>query len=212
MKLSIIPLCLAVKALAHDAFPLLKRDLATITDVLDNVKASIRKLDTAVGTANDPAPLLLASNGLISALKTGASRVNGTTPIDFLDSVRLIPPVHELTALGRGLTGNLNSMKAKIKKLGLCDVTLLQITTINTRSQDLIHAVDGKIPPEAQEISKDLTSGLIQVLKQSKEEFSGQNCKMASDVAVSSKSASLSDGRSIIVVFAAVLFASAVLM
>ncbi|GAB0138543.1 hypothetical protein EsDP_00006775 [Epichloe bromicola] len=212
MKLSVIPLCLAVEALAHDAFPLLKRDLATITDALDNVKAGIRKLDTAVSTANDPAPLLLASNGLISALKTGASMVNGTAPIDFLDSVRLIRPVHELTALGQGLTDNLKSMRAKVKKLGLCDVALLQITTINTRSQDLIHAVNGKIPPEAQEISKDLTSGLTKVLEQSKEEFSGQNCKMASDAAVSSTSASLSDGRSIVVVFAAVLFASAVLI
>ncbi|QPG95367.1 hypothetical protein C2857_000299 [Epichloe festucae Fl1] len=212
MKLSVIPLCLAVEALAHDAFPLPKRDLATITDVLDNVKASIRKLDTAVSTASDPGPLLLASNGLISALKTGASRVNGTTPIDFLDSVRLIRPVHELTALGQGLTGNLKSMKAKVKKLGLCDVTLLQITTINTRAQDLINAVDGKIPPEAQEISRHLTSDLTKVLRQSKEEFSGQNCTMASDAAVSSRSASLSDGRSIIVGFAAVLFASAILI
>ncbi|KAG5914114.1 hypothetical protein E4U42_000672 [Claviceps africana] len=200
MKLSVLCLCLAAEALAYDASSVFRRDLATITGVLDNVKTSMEKLREAVNNNNgfaDPEPLLLASNGLISSLKTGAVTINGTSNIDFLDSVRLIRPVHELTALGETLAGNLKQMRGGMKAAGLCDVARLQISSISTKSQDLINAVDSKIPTEAQEISRELTSGLTSILAQSKDQFSEQNCKEANQEAKSSKSASLLDGCSI---------------
>ncbi|KAG6038694.1 hypothetical protein E4U41_003862 [Claviceps citrina] len=182
MRPSILCLCLAAQALAHDAAPAVKRDLPTIMSVLANVQASIERLKLALDTGfRDPGPLLLASNGLITSLKTGAIQVNGTGSIDFLDAVRLIRPVNDLKALVESLTSNLKGTRGDIKKAGLCDVTRLQMTSISTRCQDLIHAVNGKLPEEAQEISVELTSGLTTVLAQSEDEFSEQNCRMAGD-------------------------------
>ncbi|KAG5946487.1 hypothetical protein E4U53_006588 [Claviceps sorghi] len=213
MKPSVICLCLAAEALAYDPSHVFRRDLATITGVLDNVKTSIEKLRVAVNNGfADPEPLLLASNGLLTALKSGTTTINGTGNIDFLDSVRLIRPVHELTALGESLAGNLEEMRGGLKAAGLCDVARLQISSISTRSQDLINAVDSKIPKEAQEISRELTSGLTNILVQSTDQFSEQNCNKANEESKSSKSASLSEGRSIMVPAACFIVALALIM
>ncbi|KAG6001021.1 hypothetical protein E4U21_004779 [Claviceps maximensis] len=201
MKLSAICLCLAVKALAYDPSSMVKRDLATFSGVLDTVKASIEKLQVAVKSGYENLePLLLASNGLIAALETGARRINETSNIDFLDAVRLIRPVNELKELGESLTGDLEHMRDGLKAAGLCDVTRLQVTSISTKSQDLINAVNGKLPIEAQEISRALTSELTAVLLQSEEQFSEHNCDEATEeTARSSNAVSLFEGPSMVV-------------
>ncbi|KAG5979941.1 hypothetical protein E4U55_004565 [Claviceps digitariae] len=182
MKLSVICLCLAVAVLAYDPSSPFKRDLATITSVLDNVKTSIEKLQEAVKAGfENLEPLLLASNGLISALETGATKINGTSDIDFLDAVRLIRPVNELTVLGESLARDLEGVKEGLKTAGLCDVTRLQISSISTDSQNLINAVNGKLPEAAQEISQELTSRLTNILVQTKDQFSEKRCNEASN-------------------------------
>ncbi|KAG6001156.1 hypothetical protein E4U43_001397 [Claviceps pusilla] len=208
MKLPVISLCIIAEALAYHPPSVFRRDLTTITGVLNNVTSSIEKLQAAVKTGfDDPEPLLLASNGLIAALKTGAVRINGTGDVNFLDSIRLIGPVHQLSALGESLARNLQDVRGGLKAAGLCDVTRLQISSIGTRSQDLINAVNGKIPKEAQTISRALTSGLTDILERSKDQFSEQSCREANNGTLSSESVSLVAGRSMMALAACVLVA-----
>lgn len=199
MKFSLLCLGLSVEALAHNKPSSFKRDFVTITNVLDNVKMSLEKLQVSLTKGlEDPEPLLSASNGLITALESGALKINETTNIDFLDSVRLMRPVHDITALGESLAASLKDKKGSFKEVGLCDVARLQISSISTRSRNLINSVNGKLPEEAQEISVQLTSGLTNVLAQSENQFSEQNCIEDSDGAQTSKAVSSLEGRSVI--------------
>lgn len=195
MKFSLLCLCLTVEALAHNNPSSFKRNFVTITNVLDNVKMSLEELQVALTKGlEDPEPLLSASNGLITALESGALKINGTTNIDFLDSVRLMRPVHDITALGESLAASLKDKKGSLKEVGLCDVARLQISSISARSRNLINSVNGKLPEEAREISVQLTSDLTNVLAQSENQFSEQNCSGASNGAQTSKAVSSLEG------------------
>lgn len=177
MKFSIALVCLAVKAIALQPF-LVERDLATINGVLDDVKSNLQNLSTAVkSSTDDPAPLLFASNGLIKSLKDGKTKVDGTADLSFLDSIALIRPVQDITNLGSSLTSNLKGIKDKIERLNECAVVRLQVASISSGSQALIQSVNSKIPESARGIANQLTVKLSEVLQQSQNDFSEQNCQ-----------------------------------
>lgn len=176
MKFSLALACLAAEAIAYQ--PLAVRDISTITGVLNNVKTSLQNLDSAVKSAtDDPAPLLKASNALLDTLKSGKTKVDGTSDLSLTDAVSLTQPVQDLTKLGQTLADDLKGIRTKVEKLGECDVVRTQISSINSGSQALIKSVVSKVPEEARDIANQLSAGLTKVLEQSQADFSEANCK-----------------------------------
>ncbi|OAQ58496.1 hydrophobic surface binding protein A domain-containing protein [Pochonia chlamydosporia 170] len=177
MKLSLVVTCLAVEALGHQPNVLIRRDLTTITGVLDNVKSDLQKLgDTVKSATDDPAPLLKASNALINTIKAGKTKVDSTSELSFNDAIALIRPVQDLTNLGQSLTSNLKKIRPKLQRLGECVVVRIQVNSITSGSEALIKSVDAKIPESAREIASQLSAKLTKVLQQSQSDFSEQNC------------------------------------
>lgn len=180
MKLALALTCsLATSAFAFQ--PIVVRDLKTITDVLSSVQSGLQKVDdTLKAFNNDKAPLLQASNDLVSTLKDGKTKVDGSGPLVLTDAISLTGPVQTLTKLGQTLGTDLLDRRAVIEKLGECGTVRTQISDISSSSQGLIDAVVSKIPPEAQDIAKQLSAELIKLLKKSQDDFSESNCKNSS--------------------------------
>jgi uncharacterized phage infection (PIP) family protein YhgE len=178
MKFSIILGYAAASALAFKGHSIAERDISVVTDVLEESKTNIQALDDAIKNySDDKEPLLKASNDLINGLKEGKTKVEGIEPLTLDDAVSLTGPVKELTALGQTLADDTKAVRGTIEKLGECTLVRTQISSISSASQDLIKTVVSKVPEEAQSIAEQLSAGLIDILKQSEEDFSEENCK-----------------------------------
>lgn len=177
MKFSVLA-CAITGALAVNTNFLVDRDASTVTGILSNVKKNLEALDSAVKSySGDKAPLLKASNTLISTLKDGKTKVDASSELSLDDAVTLTGPVKDLTKTGQGLADDLKAFKPTVEKEGECSLVRTQVGNVNDASQALIKAVVGKVPQEAQQIAQQLSAGLIQVLKDSVAEFNEQNCK-----------------------------------
>ncbi len=177
IRLLFITICLAVGAAASQSQPLAKRDLETITSVLQNVESNIEGLYKVASTGNaDPAPLLKASDSLIKSITNGKIQVDGTKNISFVDTVHLIKPVHDLSTISAKLVDSMESIKSSVEEMKLCDVVRIQVSNINNGSTALIKAVNSKVPEAALDISNALAQGIIDALAKSQNEFSAENC------------------------------------
>ncbi|GAB0134287.1 hypothetical protein EsDP_00002665 [Epichloe bromicola] len=175
MKFSAAMLCFAAEALASSVF---ERDASVVTGVLDSVKSEVQKLDTAVKAGgNNQEALLKASNSFIQALKSGKTKIEGSSELSLTDAVTLTTPVQDLTKISQTLAEDLKSIRGNLEKQGLCEVVRKQTSDINDKSQGLIKAVVSKVPEDARDIANQLSAGLVKVLKQSQDDFSEQNCK-----------------------------------
>lgn len=177
MKFSVIA-CAITGALAVNTNVLVDRDASTVTGILSTVKKNLESLDSAVKSySGDKAPLLKASNTLISTLKDGKTKVDASSELSLDDAVTLTGPVKDLTKTGQGLADDLKAFKSTVEKEGECELVRTQVGNVNDASQALIKAVVGKVPEEAQQIAQQLSAGLVKVLQDSVSEFSEQNCK-----------------------------------
>lgn len=177
MQFSRIVIWLAAGAAASQPQASTKRDLATITGVLENVESNIEGLYkvTSSGTT-DPAPLLKASDSLIKSIKNGKIEVDRTENISFIDTVHLIKPVHDLSTISAKLVDSMGTLKSTIEELKLCDVVRIQVSNIKNGSTALIKSVNSKVPEAALDISNELAKGITDVLDKSQSEFSPENC------------------------------------
>lgn len=176
MKVTTSITLLGAASLAHGY--VVPRDLKTVVDVFTSVQTSIDGLDTVVKAwSSDLAPLLDASNKLISSITTGTNTVSGSTPLTLIETIRIIKPVQSLEAHARTLVDDLKGKKQQIEQGGLCGVVGQQIDTINTDSQALTKATISKVPPVAQDVATQVAQGILDVLADAKNSFSEQNCK-----------------------------------
>ncbi|OAA57814.1 cell wall galactomannoprotein Mp2/allergen F17-like protein [Cordyceps fumosorosea ARSEF 2679] len=177
MKYSVIA-CAITGALAVNTNLLAARDAATVTSILGDVKKDLEALDSTVKSySGDKAPLLKASNDLITTLKDGKTKVDASAELSLNDAVTLTSPVQDLTKSGEALTTDLKAFRPTIEKEGECVLVRTQVGNVNDASQALIKAVIAKVPQEAQTIASQLVAGLTQVLQDSVSEFSEDNCK-----------------------------------
>lgn len=177
MKFSIIA-CAITGALALNTNLLAERDASTITAILSDVKKNLETLDSAVKSySGDKAPLLKASNDLITTLKDGKTKADASSQLDLNDAVTLTGPVQDLTKTGQGLADDLKAFKSTIEKEGQCVLVRTQVNDVNDASQALIKAVVAKVPQEAQGIASQLSAPLVKVLQDTVDQFSEQNCK-----------------------------------
>lgn len=177
MKFSIVLGYAAASVMAFKGHSIAERDVSVVTDILEESKTNIKALDEAIKNYDDDkAPLLKASNDLIDGLKEGKTKVEGIEPLTLDEAVSLTGPVKELTDLAQTLADDAKAVRETIEKLGECTLVRQQVTSIGAASQELIKAVVSKVPEEAQSIAEQLSAGLIDILNQSKEDFSEENC------------------------------------
>ncbi|KAG6041475.1 hypothetical protein E4U41_004052, partial [Claviceps citrina] len=167
MKFSAVLVCLASQALAQTSSPVSRRDLSTVSGVLDSIKSEIQKLDAAVKAGGtDPEPLLKASNALIQSIKDGKTKADGSGELTLTDAVQLTQPVQDMAKLSQDLVDNLTAMRSTIEKLGYCGAVRTETTSINEGSQALMKAIVGKVPEEARDIAGQMTGPLVKTLQQ----------------------------------------------
>jgi hypothetical protein len=174
----IVSLCLTVGSFAVRQPALVPREeLTVIAKVLGDVQSNLQKLYDVTKTGKaDPAPLLVASKGLIDSIKSGKTTVDEASQLTFIETVHLIEPVHNMAQLSEKLVDGMEELKPEIEKQEMCDVVRIQVSNINNASDALIASVNNKVDPSAKEISNELSRGITDVLKKSQEAFSTENC------------------------------------
>ncbi|TQV92984.1 cell wall protein [Cordyceps javanica] len=177
MKYSIVA-CAITGALAMNTNVVVPRDASTITSILSDVKKNLESLDSAVKSySGDKSTLLKASNDLVSVLKDGKTKVDGSAELELNDAVTLTGPVQDLSKSADALVADLKNFRATVEKEGECVLVRTQVGNVNDASQALLKAVVAKVPQEAQQIASQLSAPLTKDLQDSVDAFSEENCK-----------------------------------
>ncbi|KAF1734237.1 Cell wall mannoprotein 1 [Beauveria bassiana] len=189
MKYSIIA-CAVTGALALNTntnLVVAPRDADTVISILGDVKKNLEALDSSVKSySGDQAPLLKASNDVVSALTDGKTKVDGSDELDLNGAIKLTEPVQDLTKSGEALTSGLKEFRPTVEKEGACTIFRTQVGSVNDASQALIKSVIAKVPEEAQSIASQLVAGLTKVLQEAVDVFSESNCKDSGNAGSSS--------------------------
>ncbi|KAM3529102.1 hypothetical protein MY4038_005568 [Beauveria bassiana] len=186
MKYSIIA-CAVTGALALNTNVVAPRDADTVISILGDVKKNLEALDSSVKSySGDQAPLLKASNDVVSALTDGKTKVDGSDELDLNGAIKLTEPVQDLTKSGETLTSGLKEFRSTVEKEGACTIFRTQVGSVNDASQALIKSVIAKVPEEAQSIASQLVAGLTKVLQEAVDVFSESNCKDSGNAGSSS--------------------------
>lgn len=175
---SSILFCAVSGAYAYPSHQLLNtRDAKAITDVFAAVQTNIDSLDQAVlGWTCNPGPVLKASYGLVSTIKSGITTVSANANLTLSESLSLLTPVQNLKTHAQTLVTDLKAKKAQIQTDFECDVVRQTIADMATNSQGLVDATISKVPPEAQDIAKGQAQGIIDVLNDAQTSFNTTNC------------------------------------
>ncbi|OAA57821.1 cell wall galactomannoprotein Mp2/allergen F17-like protein [Cordyceps fumosorosea ARSEF 2679] len=159
------------------AASVVRRDVSVITGVLGQVGTDLDGLNTAAkGFSGDPSALLDASNKAIQDLKDGDAKVQAVAPLSLTDALALTGPSKDLQTKGDALLATMKDKKAALAAAGLCDVTRLQVTDLQTASNALIKTIVSKVPAAAQSIAQSLVAPLQQDLAAAVDLFSAANC------------------------------------
>ncbi|KAK2595113.1 hypothetical protein QQS21_007139 [Conoideocrella luteorostrata] len=175
-----VVLCAASGAYAYTYPPpsrFVNRDAKAITDVLAAVQTNIDGLDTAVkGWDCNPGPVLKASYGLVSTIKSGVTTVSASPNLTLDESLTLLQPVQDLKTHAQTLVDDIKGKKDQIQRDFECDVVRQTINDMSTNSQALVDATVSKVPAEAQDIAKQQAQGIIDVLNDAQTAFNAANC------------------------------------
>ncbi|OAR01912.1 hypothetical protein LLEC1_01257 [Akanthomyces lecanii] len=140
------------------------RDASVVKGVISTSQTDIDSVKTAVDAyKGDKTDLVKAADQLVSDLKAGKTKVEGSDDLSLNDAVDLTAPVQSLTKSGSALTDSLTARKSEVEKAGECKTVQDQIAAISESSKGLIDAVTAKVPEAAQSIAKSLSDPLIAV-------------------------------------------------
>lgn len=179
MRFSILTYALGVAATAvtEDAPTPVKRDLATVTQVMAAVGQSISALDQAVVNFNgDVNQLNGASQNLINVLNQGAQAIQNTSPLSTNDAVSLQQTVGSLEQSAQQLVVNLNQRKPQIQQVNLCDTVRQQSEQLTQQSQFLVSALVNKMPQEVQGVASQFVQGFTSIMQQNQVDFAQGQC------------------------------------
>lgn len=179
---TVAPLTLAlaasVLAAVQDEILPNKRDVQTISTVISSVTTALNQLDTTVKAFNgqDFTQLATDAGNVKTALTTGTTQIQGTTPISAQDAITLQSSLTPTTQAGTNLITDLNAKKPQIQAAGLCQVVQQQTQDIGTAAQSLIQATVTKVPQNLQAVAGQLTASFTQQLSDASLAFSPANC------------------------------------
>ncbi|OAQ59861.1 hydrophobic surface binding protein A domain-containing protein [Pochonia chlamydosporia 170] len=152
--------------------------ISVINSVLSSVSSGIEALDTAAkGFNGDVDAVKSKADALVSAIKAGKTKVDGSKDLTLTDALGLTDPVQALTKKGQTLADDFKAKRSDVEKAGACGTVREELGDINTNSQALIKSVVSKVPKDAQSIAQQLADGLTKVLNQAQDDFSESNCK-----------------------------------
>jgi hypothetical protein len=137
----------------------------------------MRNLNQALQSFNgDPSGLQRSAGELVNTLRQGATAVQGTTELTIQEAVGLQQSVGGLQSEGQTLVRNLEAQKPRLQQANLCDVVRQQVGQVNQGAGQLITAVVGKVPEGVRQIAQQMTQAFTQVLAQTEQSFSAQQC------------------------------------
>lgn len=183
-QLSLLALALGVTArvqpptnVVRSPPSLVERDIATVTSVIADVDTGIKALDKEVKAfSGDEGAVTKAAEDLISTLKSGTETIKGSDDLSLSDALALQSVVKNLQGDADTLVDDLTSKKSDFEAAGLCSTVRKETTDISTASKALIDAIVSKVPEAAQDIAKDLASGLITSLDKAQSEYAEGSC------------------------------------
>ncbi|KFG77887.1 cell wall protein [Metarhizium anisopliae] len=152
--------------------------ITVIQGVLTSVGSGIDGLNSAANGFNgDVDAVKSKADALVSAIKSGKTKVDSSSDLTLTDALGLTDPVQSLTKKGQTLADNFKAKRSDVEKAGACGTVRSELSDINTNSQALIKSVVSKVPQDAQTIAQSLAAGLTKVLGQAQDDFSESNCK-----------------------------------
>ncbi|KAK2070427.1 hypothetical protein P8C59_004917 [Phyllachora maydis] len=167
---------------------LIKRDLATIQQVVTDLGTSLNNLDTAVKgfTAGDmPAQMnvISSASSLVSMIQSGTAKIAASSNITLNDAVMLQAQTSGLMTTSNTLITDLTSIKPEAEKAGACEVVQGYTQQVSDGIMGLLKVVVSKIPEAAQTLAMSATSGLTGSLAQIQGVYASGNCTDAPGVA-----------------------------
>lgn len=176
MKFSLVALAATGVAAA-----VVERDGKLVNGVIADVQSGIEKLDSTVKSySGDKGPLVSASEALVSSIKSGKTKVDGSGDLSQDDALALITPVQDLTKASETLVNDLKSKRDQVEKAGECDTVRGQLQQISSNSDALVKSIVSKVPEALQGTAASLSAGVKKQLDAANEDFSEANCKNAS--------------------------------
>jgi hypothetical protein len=141
---------------------MVKRDLATIQNVLQGLSSDITALDTAVNAfSGDATALQSASDKVVSDLNSGASTISGTSALSQSDAIGVATYVQ---GLANGVTTAVNDIINKqgaIASANQCPAVLKGLQDQLSGTNALSTALTSKTPEALQGVAQQLSAGII---------------------------------------------------
>lgn len=172
-------LALAASVLAAPEWdPLPKRDVATISNVIQQASGALQTLDTSVKAFNGQDFTALASDAtnLKNVLTSGTAQIQATSPITAQDAITLQSSLQPVQQLGTSLVSDLGAKKPQIQQASLCSVVQQQTKDIGTAANNLIQATVQKVPQNLQQVAGQLTAQFTGQLSDVSGQFAPGNC------------------------------------
>lgn len=178
---SVASLTLALAAsivAAQDEILPIKRDVATISNVIMQVTTSLNQLDASVKAFNGQSFSQLATDAgnVKTTLANGAKQISGTSNITAQEAVQLQSSLSPVQTAGTNLINDLSAKKPQIQQASLCQTVQQQTQEIGTSAKDLIEATVSKVPQNLQAVAGQLTSQLTSQLSDVSLNFAPGNC------------------------------------
>ena len=170
-----------------------KRDLTTITGVINDINQAVGQLDTAVkgfNGAGQIGSLNSASSNVLSKISNGAKTVQGTSQISLSDALALQPIVQGLQTTTNTTISDLIAKKSALVAAGAGSVVEQQLNQQKSDATDLSNAISSKVPSSVSSLAQQLSSGITDSIQQGIDAFQGTGGGSSSSSAAGGSSSS----------------------
>ncbi|ATY60464.1 hypothetical protein CCM_03075 [Cordyceps militaris CM01] len=184
MKFSVITVAFFAGANAFVATPversppsLVGRDLATVTNVLNDVKAGFNNLQAAATAFDgDAGPLKAEAASVIAKVEAGTTAVQNMTPLTVNECLSLVSPSNALATQGQSLVDELKSRLADVQTAKECDTVRNFLDTGVTDATALVAAIKAKSPTAVQSVVQTQGNKILKPLQDGQAAFAVGKC------------------------------------
>jgi phage-related protein len=170
-----------------------KRDLATIQNVLQTLSGDITALDTAVnGFSGDATTLQSASDKVIADLNSGATTIQGTSDLSQSDAIGVATYVQGLASGVTTAVNDLISKQSTFQGAGQCGTVLKGLQGQLSGTQAMSTALTSKTPQSLQSVAQQLSAGILADIQRGIDAY--QSCGSSSGGGSSTSAAPTSSG------------------
>jgi uncharacterized protein YoxC len=153
---------------------MVKRDLATIQNVLQTLSSDITALDSAVtGFSGDATTLQAASDKVVADLNSGASTIQGTSELSQSDAISIATYVQGLASAVTTAVNDLISKQSTLQSAGQCGAVLAGLQGQLSGTQAVSTALTSKTPEALQGVAQQLSAGIISDIQRGITAFQG---------------------------------------